>query len=548
MTTGHEPGAVATEQDAEAEELRELATRGTAIGQRISGLESAIAAARGKLDDTLLDEVEATAARAAGRLRLSATHTVVAIAGATGSGKSSTFNALTGLELSSTGVRRPTTSWATACVWGSEGAEEVLQWLGIPPRHQTMRESMLDTKHDDHLLDGVVLMDLPDHDSTELAHHLEVDRLVELADLLVWVLDPQKYADAAIHDRYFVPFTAHQDVMLIVLNHIDTIAEDRRQAMVDDVRRLLAADGLPDVKVLAVSAKTGIGMEELRAEIVRRVEAKKATTARAEADLRAAAERLEQAGGTGRTREVPARRVQELEDAVAGAAGVPTTVAAVERDVRRRATRATTWPPFALFGRRSDPELTIDGRPKVTWVQRSTVDTETRALVDEATDGLTPAWADGVRRAATDRLDRLSDRIDAGLGRVDVGTDRLPAWAGLLRVLQWLLLLVAVVGGLWWANVELDLVELDGELGSPRDVAGFPLPAVVLVGALVLGLLLALLGRILAGGLARSRAERADAELRDVVAKAVEAEVVTPTGEALASYTTFRNGIAAALR
>lgn len=538
-----------TAQDAEAEELRDLATRGTPIGQRISGLESAIAAARGKLDDTLLDEVEATATRAAGRLRLSASHTVVAIAGATGSGKSSTFNALTGLELSSTGVRRPTTSWATACVWGSEGAEEVLQWLGIPPRHQTMRESMLDTRHDDRALDGVVLMDLPDHDSTELAHHLEVDRLVDLADLLVWVLDPQKYADAAIHDRYFAPFTAHQDVMLVVLNHIDTIAEDRRQAMVDDVRRLLAADGLPDVKVLAVSAKNGIGMDELRSELVRRVEAKKATTARAEADLRAAAERLEQAGGAGRTREVPARRVQELEEAVAGAAGVPTTVAAVERDVRRRATRATTWPPLALFGgRRRDPELTLDGRPKVSWVQRSTVDTETRALVDEATEGLTPAWAEGVRRAATDRLDRLSDRIDAGLGKVDLGSDRLPAWVGLLRVVQWLLLLAVVVAGLWWANVELDVVELDGELGSPREVGGFPLPAVVLAGALVLGLLLAVVGRIMAGGLARSRAEQADARLREVVTTAVASEVVAPTGEALATYTTFRNGIAAAVR
>ena len=37
------------------------------------------------------------------------------------------------------------------------------------------------------------------------SHHLEVDRLVELADLMVWVLDPQKYADAAVHDRYLAP-------------------------------------------------------------------------------------------------------------------------------------------------------------------------------------------------------------------------------------------------------------------------------------------------------------------------------------------------------
>lgn len=198
-----------TQTEGETRRLRELATRGTTIGERLAGLEQAVAAARGRLDDDLLDDLEATVERATGRLRLSAHHTVVAIAGATGSGKSSTFNALTGLELSSTGVRRPTTSWATACVWGSEGAEEVLDWLGIPPRHQTMRDSMLDTRRDDKALDGVVLMDLPDHDSTEVSHHLEVDRLVELADLLVWVLDPQKYADAAIHDRYLAPYRTH---------------------------------------------------------------------------------------------------------------------------------------------------------------------------------------------------------------------------------------------------------------------------------------------------------------------------------------------------
>src|SRR5690606_34466904 len=170
-------------------------------------------------------------------------------------GKSTTFNALTGVELSAAGVRRPTTSWATACVWGSEGAPELLEWLGIPPRHQVSRDSVLglggETKDE---LDGVILLDLPDHDSTEVSHHLEVDRLVQLADMLIWVLDPQKYADAAIHDRYLKPLAGHQEVMLVVLNQIDRVPEDRRDAMVDDVRRLLVADGLTGVQVVPISS------------------------------------------------------------------------------------------------------------------------------------------------------------------------------------------------------------------------------------------------------------------------------------------------------
>ena len=109
------------------EGAKKLVTRSSDIGARVEGLERAAAAARGRVDDAVVDEASTVADRAASRLRLSADHTVVALAGATGSGKSSTFNALTQLELSAVGVRRPTTSWATACVWGKEGAEELLE-------------------------------------------------------------------------------------------------------------------------------------------------------------------------------------------------------------------------------------------------------------------------------------------------------------------------------------------------------------------------------------------------------------------------------------
>ncbi len=537
---------------------RDLATRGTAIGERISGLEAAMKAARGRLDDALLDDVMRTVDRATGRLRLSATHTVVAIAGATGSGKSSTFNALTGLELSSTGVRRPTTSWATACVWGSEGAHELLEWLGIPPRHQTMRDSMLDTRRDDKALDGVVLMDLPDHDSTEVSHHLEVDRLVELADLIVWVLDPQKYADAAIHDRYFAPYRHHAGVMLVVLNHIDTIAEDRRQPMVDDVRRLLAADGLANVRVIPMSARLGIGVEDLRAEIVGRVNEKRATTARVEADVAAAAARLEEAGGAAPARELSTADTRAIEDRIADAAGVPAIGAAIEQRLRTRARLATTWPPFGLVsrlrmgsGRKHAAELgagleALAGGRAAGFdaaVQRPVVNTEVRALADRAADGLTPGWAASVRAAATDRLDETGDRLDAELGSVALGADRLPGWVSLARILQWLLLLAAIGGGAW-----MGWLAFQGTVDDAPEVAGLPLPAIVGVAGLVLGLLLAVVFAGLVGGLARRRAEAADAALRDAVHRVVDAEVVRPVADVLAAHATFRGGVARAVR
>ena len=131
------------------EGAKRLVSRGTDLGARIDGLQAAGEAARGRLDDRVVDDAETAVERVSSPARLSAEHTVVALAGATGSGKSSTFNALTGVELSSVGVRRPTTSWATACVWGHEGAEELLEWLGIPPRHQIMRDSLLDLGKED---------------------------------------------------------------------------------------------------------------------------------------------------------------------------------------------------------------------------------------------------------------------------------------------------------------------------------------------------------------------------------------------------------------
>ncbi len=116
------------------------------VARRLDGLTQAVTASRGRIDEEILAPAEMLAGRASERLRLSGDHTIVALAGATGSGKSSLFNALTDLELAGVGVRRPTTSWALACAWGPDGAQGLLEWMGIPPRHQVSRLSMLDRR------------------------------------------------------------------------------------------------------------------------------------------------------------------------------------------------------------------------------------------------------------------------------------------------------------------------------------------------------------------------------------------------------------------
>jgi GTPase Era involved in 16S rRNA processing len=538
-------------------------SRGSDLGDRVEALGRASESARGRLDDRVVDDAEATVDRVARRLSLTADHTVVAIGGATGSGKSSTFNALAGVELSSVGVRRPTTSWATACIWGKEGASELLDYLGIAPRHQIMRDSLLDLGKEDLALQGVVLLDLPDHDSTEVSHHLEVDRLIELTDLMVWVLDPQKYADAAIHGRYLAPLATHQDVILVVLNHIDEVPDDRRRSMLDDIRRLVDADGLGRVPVLATSARTGEGIDELRSAIADRVRAKEVTRARLQADLRSAAARLDEATGTSGHPELSRVRIAALEDAFADAAGVPTVVEAVESATRVRGRRATGWPVTSWFSKlKPDPlkRLHLDlgkegsaftgrGRtsvPAPTQVQRARVDAEVRALADEVSAPLSRPWAESVRRASVTRLPDLNDRLDAALSATELDAGRMPAWAGLVRVLQWLLLLVAIAGVVWSA-----VLIADPWLGVQRpdtpDVWGFPVPVLLLLGGVVLGLLLALLCRLLVSATARARARTADRRLRSAIASVADELVVAPVRAELAAYDEVRTGLARAL-
>jgi len=132
--------------------VKGLVRGSTDVLTKIEALEDATEAGHGRLDQVVLSEASQIVDRAGQRLRMSGDLTVVALAGATGSGKSSLFNALTGLDLAAIGTRRPTSSMPLACVWGEEPAGELLSkhsrriWTGwccwtcpttTPPRWST---------------------------------------------------------------------------------------------------------------------------------------------------------------------------------------------------------------------------------------------------------------------------------------------------------------------------------------------------------------------------------------------------------------------------
>jgi GTP-binding protein EngB required for normal cell division len=238
----------------------------------------------------LLTEAETLLRRSGERMRMSASHTVVALAGGTGSGKSSLFNALAGANFSPAGVTRPTTKHSHACVWGMEGAAPLLDWLGVQRRHRYARASALD--EGEASLTGMLLLDLPDHDSVVTGSAALVDRLVKLADMLVWVLDPLKYADASVHRRYLIPLAGHAAVTTVVLNQVDTLSPDQAADCESDLRRLLDSEGLTETQVLVTSATTGAGLSQLRRVLGGAVAARRAATDRITADIDAMLERF----------------------------------------------------------------------------------------------------------------------------------------------------------------------------------------------------------------------------------------------------------------
>ena len=128
----------------------------------------------------------------------------------------------------------------------------------------------------------------------------------------------------------------------------------------------------------------------------------------------------------------------------------------------------------------------------------------------------------------------------------DLGASRIPVWAGLVRVLQWLLLLTAL-GGAAWLGAVFATRYLTFEMPETPDVAGYPLPLLALLGGVVLGILFAMFCRVLVRATARRRARTAERRLRSAIADVTDDLVVKPVQDVLAGYDTTRKGIDQAL-
>ncbi|MEU9627016.1 YfjP family GTPase [Streptomyces luteogriseus] len=511
-----------------------------ALRSRLEALRELVGLSRTRLDSRTLSEAGRVLDEASARRRLSGQHTVIAIAGATGSGKSQLFNALAGVTISETGVRRPTTAAPIACSW-SDGAASLIERLGIPPR---LRRRPLPTGDGESPLRGLVLIDLPDHDSAAVQHRRHVDRILALVDAVIWVVDPEKYADAVLHERYLRPMAAHAEVMFVVLNQIDRLPGEAAEQVLDDLRRLLDEDGIalgeygePGTTVLALSALTGDGVGELREALGQFVSERGAPNRRISADVDIAAARLWPVYATQRRTGLSEQAREEFSDRLADAVGATAAGEAAERAWLRNANRACGTPWLRLWrwyqdrGEPSTGRLPGRTQSEEEATARQRVEQAVRTVADRASAGLPSPWAQAVREAAVRGSQGLPEALDELTARAGVPAGRppRPGWWPLAVLVQASMTILQFLGGLWL------LGQIIGVMAPNLGV-----PVLLMVIGIVGGPLIEWSCRMAARGPARRYGLEAERRLREAAAGCGRARVLDPVAAELLRYREVR--------
>ncbi len=504
----------------------------TTLDQRLGALRTLRETGDGRIPDALARELDAVLAHASERRQRSPDHTVVGIFGATGSGKSSLVNALVGAEVARTHVRRPTTSEAHAVVWDPDGAVDLLDWLQV--RERTVRDSPIDPR-----AGKLVLLDLPDFDSVERANREIAERLAAQVDALVWVVDPQKYADEVLHAQFITPHAKHSDVTLIVLNQIDLLPAADVASVVDSLRSIVARDGIPKARVLSLSARTGDGVDKLRTALGDLAAATQVREARLSADVSTVAARVPDAGTAIR----PGKgAIDALVSDLGTAAGAEVVAAAVARSYRKRAGQATGWPlvswllrlrpdPLARLGlgpkrRGENPDLHRTSMPALDAGSRARVSLAVRGFADASAAGLSDSWRTGIRTTADRAIAELPDQLDLAIARTT-----LPAkgswWWPIFSVLQWVSVVAALAGIVWLLGAAL-LPTFGLPAFTVPKVEGWSVPTLLIAGGVALGILLGMLGVLFAAVAASSRRRRTRKLLLASVRTVVQDTAVAP--------------------
>ena len=466
------------------------------------------------------------------RSEIDPTWCVIGMLGGTGAGKSSLVNALSGGEVVTAGVRRPTTNEPCAVLPVGRAPRELLGWLGVARRVEAPRALPGDT----------VVIDMPDIDSIETGHADIAERLALRVDALVVVVNPQKYADARLHDEWLARLRSSHASVTVVLTHIDTVGAAEREAIERDLRRLLCERGMEDATVLSVASTTGEGMPALVKHLSKETERVSRQAARARQGLREAAVLIRDAVGIdGTVRGIETDGMaSDLCSAAADLAGAPIIAEAVAASTMRAGRRAGGWLPLRWIARLGadplrrlhlDEDSRVEGATTPTLPTRSPSDEASfvnavRREVGEHSSGRPPAWrARLVERALAGARDvpAAAHREVADNMRVATGAPAAARFLGGLQMLAWV---VCLVGAAWIGLVHLGravLIDLQVPALGP-----VPTPTALVCVSLLVTVILAGINRGVSRWAADRRRRAVIRDLRGLCRDEVERAVVAP--------------------
>lgn len=614
-----------TERNAERGATPAVAT--SPFARSVASLKDAISYGEGRVPETVLLDVAETLERLSQRRELSTEHTVIGFFGATGSGKSTLFNAIAGQNIALSAPTRPTTSTVQAAIWEAEGSEELLDWLGIDKRVYPQTQALAAegeategneaggnnksaggvaapnavTEPAPGLFNrirravggrgemrtrtgGLILLDMPDFDSVTTTNRDLAARMMRYVDVLVWVVDPQKYADAVIHRDFMVPLAASGAQALCVLNQADKLAPAEVPAVLASLTRLLQAEGTEAhllAAPIAVSARTGEGVDVLRDLLAQVAAAKSLSLQRTDAQLHATASQLRTyAGGEGTVLAgaYALEAEQKLVKACYTSSQAEQVLEAATASYRRAAGQHTGWiltrwmsrlkadplrrlhlgqqeetksaskaeKSAGMLGSDSEnaPELVASSLPPLSAAQKAGMANAVRQYSKQMAARIDEPWKRSMKEAALSREAELPELLERDMVRIDYGLGRTRAPWVIFNALQWIALLSALVGVGWltlisgMAYLQIQLPPAPTPEGSP-----VPLPTLLLLLGILLGIASAGVGRLLTAMGSRYYARKLRGRLQTGVEKAVQSCVVAPVQLEAKRLTSYRKAL-----